>query len=275
MQSAIQIIWWLSPNYATGVVLINFGYFSVLTLLASLWPLPANAKKNALQFGVIGLLLTCALIFSNGLIRNWMPAPLLAVAYWQSGCFFQQPNFHLQQIFESLERQILRVLHLDPRKIGQTWIGSLLELAYVFCYPVVPLGLAALYLSGHGVHAAEYWKVVLLSTYPCYFLLLFLPLLPPRRVDQVDCVADRRIRRFNLWLVRRVTHEANTFPSGHVASATAIALVLLRYSPGWGLVFTVIAIGIAGGCMAGRYHYVLDVAAAFLLASVMFAWTLG
>src|SRR4029079_8817641 len=75
------------------------------------------------------------------------------------------------------------------------------------------------------------------------------------------------LRRFNLWLVRRVTHEANTFRRGHVAAAAVIALVLLRIAPAWGVVFAIIALGIAAGCIVGRYHYVVDVGAAVLLSA--------
>jgi membrane-associated phospholipid phosphatase len=67
-----------------------------------------------------------------------------------------------------------------------------------------------------------------------------------------------------------VTHEANTFPSGHVAASAAIAIALLWLSPWWGIVFAVIALGIAGGCIVGRYHYAIDVVAALLLAGTVF-----
>jgi membrane-associated phospholipid phosphatase len=43
-----------------------------------------------------------------------------------------------------------------------------------------------------------------------------------------------------------------------VASTTACALVLLALSPGIGLVFLAIAILIALGTAAGRYHYAAD-----------------
>jgi membrane-associated phospholipid phosphatase len=103
-------------------------------------------------------------------------------------------------------------------------------------------------------------------------LLPFIQLLPPRLVDGTDVSTNRslHLRRFNLWLVRRVSHEANTFPSGHVAASAAIALVLLRFSPLAGIVFAFIAVGIAAGCIVGRYHYIVDVVAAFVLAAMVF-----
>src|SRR5262249_24002581 len=155
----------------------------------------------------------------------------------------QKANPKLQAVFENSERRILQGLRVDLTKWARTWVGGLLELAYVFCYPVVLLGLTALYLSGFRNAADDYWTLVLLSAYPCYVLLPFIQLLPPRLVEGTDASTNHSpyLRRFNLWLVRRVTHEANTFPSGHVAASAAIALVLLRFTPLAGIMFAFIA----------------------------------
>ncbi len=254
--------------------LVNFTYFLLMTIFALFWPMPSRSKIKAVVIGVVGIAVARLAAIVPGIFRDLLPVPLMAVAYWQSGCFFHKPNPRLQEIFEDSERTILRILRADLRRWSQTWIGTTLELAYVLCYPVVPLGLAALYLAGLGNRVDDYWLVVLLSAYPCYALLPFVQLLPPRLVErntghQPELTIS--LRRFNLWLVRRVTHEANTFPSGHVAASAAIAIALLWLSPWWGIVFAVIALGIAGGCIVGRYHYAIDVVAALLLAGTVFA----
>ena len=216
--------------------------------------------------------------YPSSIIRDWMPAPIIAFAYWISGCFYQQPDPRLQAMFERFEELILRHLRggLLPR-LGATVWGELLEVAYVFCYPVVPLGLAALYVLHLGHEVDKYWTVLLLSAYPCYALLPFVQLKPPRLIERTDEKArpERRLRRLNLWLARHVTHQANTFPSGHVAASTAIALTLLYLSTATGVVFAVIALGIAAGCIAGRYHYAIDVGAAILLSVVVFTLVLS
>jgi membrane-associated phospholipid phosphatase len=53
--------------------------------------------------------------------------------------------------------------------------------------------------------------------------------------------------------------HAISFPSAHVASAFAIALVLLHYAPATGVIFLVLAVLISLGAVVGRYHYALDV----------------
>jgi membrane-associated phospholipid phosphatase len=270
------------PDYGMRTSeLVNLAYFFLFTSLAVMWALPSRSRIKAVWIGGAGVGLTVTgsaaaqwlMPYAANVLRDWLPVLLMPLAYWQSGCFFQETNPKLQAAFEDLERRILQGLRVDLNQLVRTWLGGLLELAYVFCYPVVPLGLTSLYLSGFRNSADYYWTVVLLSAYPCYVLLPFIQLLPPRLVEGTDASTNRSpyLRRFNLWLVRRVTHEANTFPSGHVAASAAIALVLLRFTPPAGIVFAFIAVGIAAGCIVGRYHYIIDVVAAFVLAAMVFA----
>jgi membrane-associated phospholipid phosphatase len=67
-----------------------------------------------------------------------------------------------------------------------------------------------------------------------------------------------KVRALNLWILRHASIHANTFPSAHVASTTACALVVLWLAPGIGWVFLAIAILIALGTASGRYHYAAD-----------------
>jgi membrane-associated phospholipid phosphatase len=66
-------------------------------------------------------------------------------------------------------------------------------------------------------------------------------------------------RIFNGWILKHGSIHAISFPSAHVASAFAIALVFLRYALPVGVVFLMVAILISLAAVVGRYHYVLDV----------------
>src|SRR5262245_57791636 len=134
---------------------VNFGYFTFFTILALVWALPASSRIKAVLIGLAGLAVNGIASAGAGILRDWAPVPLMALAYWQSGCFFQKANPKLQAIFENSERKILQLLRVDSNKWARTWVGGLLELAYVFCYPVVPLGVAALYVSGFRSDADE------------------------------------------------------------------------------------------------------------------------
>ena len=158
----------------------------------------------------------------------------------------------------------------------RTAIGFLLEIAYLFCYPLVPLGLLAVYMAGLRGKAVAFWFVVLVSTYICYAITPFVPAFPPRSLisDQTVPSASRKGankgRIFNRWILKHGSIHAISFPSAHVASAFAIALVFLRYALPVGVVFFVIAVLIALGAVAGRYHYALDVLLGFAVALAVF-----
>src|SRR5215475_3946114 len=135
--------------------LVNLVYFFLFTLLALVWSLPSRSRTKALWTGAAGVGLTVTasasdqwlMPYAAGILRDWLPILLMPLAYWQSGCFFQKANPKLQAIFENSERKILRLLRVDIAAWARTWPGTVLELAYVFCYPVVPLGLTALYIA--------------------------------------------------------------------------------------------------------------------------------
>ena len=99
--------------------------------------------------------------------------------YWQTGQFFQGPNHRIEQRLLAFDRWLM------PRTAGtsgtaRTGLGLALEVAYLFCYPLVPLGLLALYVAGQREHVASFWLVVLIATYLCYAITPFVPAYPPR-----------------------------------------------------------------------------------------------
>ena len=74
------------------------------------------------------------------------------------------------------------------------------ELSYLFCYPLVPAGLVALYLIGMGGFAAEFRNTVLPPAYLCYATFPFIQTLPPRAIeDRVPWQPERtEMRKVNL-----------------------------------------------------------------------------
>ena len=141
----------------------------------------------------------------------------------------------------------------------------------------MPLGLAALYASGLRQFTDYYWVVVLPATYICFAITPFVQAMPPRLLPGHDTfrMPPSKAEAFNHRLLHRASIQAITFPSGHVASATAAALVLLRIEPWVGLIFLVIAISIAVATVVGGYHYAADVLPAASIAVLVFVATFG
>lgn len=207
------------------------------------------------------------------ILLDCVTVALFLIPYWQTGQFFLGPNQRLQQALLALDERLL------PRASKQAGtrrnaFGALLELSYLFCYPLVPVGLACVYLFGLRDHVQGFWLVVLIATYACYAATPLVPAYPPRSLlaanaagtsdGEATLTASERektgkTRLFNLFLLKHGSIHAISFPSAHVASAFAIALALGYYKPVLGAVFLVIAVMISLGAVIGRYHYALDV----------------
>jgi membrane-associated phospholipid phosphatase len=205
------------------------------------------------------------------------------VAYRESGLFYTpDPSHRLDYLFIRIDNVTLQnpwVLHALAR--SSPWLQYYLELSYLLCYPIVPLGLVSLYLLRYqgaaggalsGLHDAEsrsrrmdhamehFWTAVVLASCACYLLFPLFPLAPPREL--FDDVPGPRVapllRGMNYWILGKYSVGASLFPSAHVASTSAQALAIRRYLPRLGLLFVVVAVSIALATVYGRYHYALD-----------------
>jgi membrane-associated phospholipid phosphatase len=208
-------------------------------------------------------------------LRDWLTVALFLVPYWQTGQFFQGPNRKLEQRLLAFDRWLIpRIAHSSGT--SRSALGLALEVAYLFCYPLVPLGLLALYVAGRRGHVADFWLVVLVATYLCYAMTPFVPAYPPRDLASAQPARAQtgKARIFNRWILKHGSIHAISFPSAHVASAFAVALVLLRFSAPAGVIFFVIAIWISLGAVIGRYHYALDVLLGVATALIVFLVTL-
>jgi membrane-associated phospholipid phosphatase len=199
---------------------------------------------------------------------------LFLIPYWQTGQFFLKPNHAIEAKLLAFDRRLL------PRAsttsgTSRNPIGFILEMAYLSCYPLVPLGLTAVYAAGLRDKVNGFWLVLLIATYICYAVTPFVPAFPPRSLvneqpAQTSEPVANKGRIFNRWILKHGSIHAISFPSAHVASAFAIALVLLHYAPLIGAVFLIIAIMISLGAVIGRYHYALDVILGAVTALIVF-----
>lgn len=257
--------------------------FTFFISLAWLRALPALRRARVTGFGAAGLgaTLAGALVLPRllpplaaSVVRDWLPAALVLLVYWQAGEFFMRVDQPFQDRLERIDARIVAPLlrWLSQNRIGK-WIAAYLELCYLLCYAMVPLSIAALYLLRLARHSDHFWAVVLVPTYISYGMLPFLQTMPPRMLEErwLDPLPPNPVRTFNLWILRHASIHANTFPSAHVAASTAAALVLATLVP-WpvALLFTAIAAGIAVGTFAGRYHYASDAIAGIAVALVVF-----
>jgi membrane-associated phospholipid phosphatase len=255
---------------------INLVYFLSLSLIG-LRVAVSPRRRAILALGTGGILMALlgpsSTVFldaqMSGLVRDWLPGPTLLVAYAQASRFFASPAPRLQARLRSLDDRVGALLGRTKVWFEHRAFGLCLEAVYMMAYPMVPGGLGVLWLLGLRDRADQFWVLVLVPCYACYALLPFAPTLPPR-LDRPRGAAGpgmpSPLRRLNLWLIGRFGSGANTFPSGHVAAATATALVVLEADFWLGAGFSFLGAGIAVSAVARRYHYVADVVLGALLA---------
>jgi membrane-associated phospholipid phosphatase len=251
---------WIQPLFSHPLPVRRRGMITLLALVPLAVVLLARATAHFLPPLYVSTL------------RDWLTVGLFLVPYWQTGQFFQAPNHRIEERLMAFDRWLM------PRAAGasgtsRSAFGAVLEIAYLFCYPLVPLGLLALYAVGQRDHVAGFWLVVLVATYVCYAITPFVPAYPPRDLAGAPSVPAQtsKTRIFNRWILKHGSIHAISFPSAHVASTFAVSLALLHYAPVMGFIFLFISVWISLGAVIGRYHYALDVLAGAATVLVVFA----
>jgi hypothetical protein len=266
-----------------------FTWFTVLAWSRRSLDSVRRAKITAIGASGLAITLFVALALPRWVVppaarvtRDWVPYVLLFLCYRQGGLFITRWDTEFEARLERFDLRLVAPLlaWCGAHRVG-SWILTYLEAAYLAYYVSLPLSLAALYLVGAAREADRFWTVVLLAAYGSCNTLPFIQIRPPRMLKEewTPAVPSSKVREFNLWILRQGSIHANTFPSAHVAITTAGALVLLKLGPLWiGSVFLWIAISIALGAVAGRYHYAADailgviLAVAAFLAGIAMTW---
>lgn len=241
---------------------LAFAYFGTLIVLALAAPAPRRWPAITASLAVISVI-AAALRWAPLELRYWLPHLYLIAGYWVPALM---TNGRPSRRFEAwLVRSDERLrTHLPALGAAPAVVA---ELAYLLCYPLVPLSFVLVRWMGDESDIGRFWLAVLSSGYACYVTLPWLLSRPPRLLVAESRVAAR-VRALNAFVLDRVSHAWTTFPSGHVAVACAAAASLLHVSPTAGVVVGVMAGAVAVGAAAGRYHFVVDVAAGVLVACV-------
>ena len=259
---------------------IQAGFATILALVAWISPLTTRRRSAitllaAVAIVAVALARLSAYVlspFPSSILRDWLPVPLTLIPYWQTGQFFVGPNKKIQARLVRSDQWLLGLATPTGWKFGR-FARLSMEWAYMLCYPLVPLGLGALCAAGLRRNADIFWFLVLVPTYLCYAITPLVPALPPRSLGSEARSSSTKSRVFNLWILKHGSIQAISFPSAHVASALAVSLVLLHYSPTAGAIFLVVSCWIAVAAVVGGYHYALDVVlGAVMSLGVYLAW---
>jgi len=285
---------WNGLRVAEKLVL---GFLAYVLIRSAVEPLPL---RQGMVVTSLNLTVLAAIILLSAFagsrrwlasLRDWFPAVLILVAYRESGLFFApDPTHRWDKLFAAWDALLFGSPWLTSLLAAASpWLPRYLELSYLFCYPLVPLGFGALMLGSRAAKAQPatpaapiaayrtgavdfFWTAVLLATLTCYVIYPFIPLTPPRALwhDFPGPAVEPLLRKTNLWILDRYGVQACIFPSGHVAAVTAVALAVRAYLPRLGALFLIAAASVAVATVYGRYHYGADAAAGALVGVIAF-----
>ncbi len=240
--------------------------FAALALAAFAARASAARKLSvALVSAAVAISVAAVALHADGWWRQWMPHLYVVIGYWL-------PALLVPAVVERsrFERWLVRTDEVLRPRLPQLPrpLRPLVELAYLFCYPLVPLSFALVWTQGTGADADRFWLTVLASAFACYCALPWLVSRPPRLLQTQTSTASRAAA-LNAFVLGRVSHRMNTFPSGHVAVSCAAAAAVLPVAPLAGVLLAVSAAAVAIGAAAGRYHYIIDVVAGLAVVALV------
>ena len=248
------------------MTLVTAGYFAYLAVLA-LFVRVSFARRAKVMLVSVAAALAIA-VFG---MPHVMPLVYLLLGYWLPALLVRAPNTRFERSLLAFDDRLFGTSGLAAfEKRAPRVLVEYLELAYLLCYAVVPAGFAWLVLAGYAERADRFWSIVLLAAFLCYGLLPWIPTRAPRALEGDRGVWRSAVRRLNLAVLGRASVQWNTFPSGHTAASLATALALCSVVPVAGVVFGIVAVSIAAGSVAGRYHYAADAIAGALVAILAF-----
>src|SRR5262245_15784501 len=125
---------------------LTLGYLATFAALAWKRRLPSRDRWFITAVNVV----TAAVIFISarapGVLRDSLPLLLIPICYWQTGRFVLPIHQDFQMKLQKFDQQFLGAFLSWPKRgRGRGVAMFIFELAYLMCYPMVPLGLLALY----------------------------------------------------------------------------------------------------------------------------------
>lgn len=218
---------------------------------------------------------------SWSVVRDWLPAPLLLIAYWSADWVPHGPGQRsLEHALIGWDRIVLNDwgVRAAVERLGPL-LPTILELAYLVVYAVPPLAIAYFYLRRERRRLEDFLFPFLLGTLTTYALLPYFPSEGPRVVFAgADLPAYETVfHRLNLWILDTGDIRSSVFPSGHVTVAFSAAFAMLLALPdrrrvGW--ILMVIGVLVLVDTVYGRYHYAADGLAGLTISAAAFGCVL-
>jgi hypothetical protein len=254
---------------------LTLAYLSGIT--AASWRLRSPQRLRAAGYAALVMALVIVACFTAPwAVRAWLPHAYLVVGYWLPALLTPVPMSDVfQRRLAAADARLRLCLRSAPERQASSpnidrAVRGWFEMAYLLCYPIVPVSFSIVWLTGTSEDVVRFWLAVLAAGFGCYGTLPWTAASPPRLLSVPD---HRGLAAINVHVLRQFSHGFNTFPSGHVAVAVAASLAVISVSAAAGATVGLMAASIAVAAAVGRYHYVVDVILGLLVG--VLAWALA
>ena len=199
---------------------ITVAYFAYLAGAAAVVQgLGRQQRRRAISMAiaVVIAVLTVAAFGARAMLwRDWLPLVYILIGYWLPALLVTSTNQAFERRLLTLDRRWLGLENETPlSERAPRPVIELLELAYLCCYPMVPIGIAScVRAAGLREESTGFDRGV-----PAVFVLRrAAPTRPPRAIEGAP-MRSSGPSGVNLRVLGLASTQLNTFPSGHVAAA--------------------------------------------------------
>jgi hypothetical protein len=233
------------------------------------WELPRVRLALAGSLAALGFLLFTWRVEQPAVLIEWLwPPAVLLMAYWTSGLLFVRPVGWQERTLAWMDDRLgVRAAARGIPRAG----AELLEAAYVGVYPLVLAAFLIHLAFSAQPDPARFWAVVLVTDFICFGFLPWIQTRPPRALEAGD-PWSAATRTLNLRLLGATSINVNTFPSGHAAEALVVALLTLDAPASIVVLMFASALAVSAGAVLGRYHYLADAVAGWIVALLVWTW---
>lgn len=247
-------------------------YFLYVAILA-VWRSPESVEgrrgaRRAFTAAACGLVLTFTSRVVHGTVLNdWiLPPALLLIGYWSSGFLFVAPRPSQEAALRWLDDRVnvRAVAARTPRALAEAF-----ESAYCGVYILIPIALVIHLTFAPQPNTDKFWAIVLVTDFICFAVLPWIQTRPPRALETGDPWSSS-VRAFNLRMLGATSIQVNTFPSGHAAEGLAAALLVTAAPPTIVVGMFGAGLAVSAGAVLGRYHYLVDALAGWVVAVLVF-----
>jgi membrane-associated phospholipid phosphatase len=233
---------------------------------------------NCLVIPLLGILRRMAIVAGSESYRFLLSAFPLIVFFWmykQSGMMIQAAtNGWLDYIIIEAEFAVVGVHpSLWFERLVSPWLTEIMMFAYFSYLPLLLIVSAILFFKREPETMDRFLTSLTIGYGVCFLLFVILPVQGPRHAlaDYYSLELEGPLFRHLTGLVEKYGHlTGGCFPSPHCTAGTVMLYALLKYHRKSFYVILPLVMLFFVSTVYGRYHYVTDILAGVLVATIAF-----